>query len=67
MNNDEYLTIKNVVVTVLRTVAKKCANSTIVMYHAPILAIIAISSLTLANKIRSIDSVQTKSINPHFK
>ena len=37
MNNDEYLTIKNVVITASRVVSKKCTNSTIVMYHAPIL------------------------------
>ena len=37
MNNDEYLTIKNVVITASRVVSKKCTNSTIVTYHAPIL------------------------------
>lgn len=37
MNNDEYLTIKNVVITASRMVSKRCTNSTIVMYHAPIL------------------------------
>ena len=37
MNNDEYLTIKNVVTTASRVVSKRCTNSTIVMHDAPIL------------------------------
>ena len=37
INNDEYLNIKNVVITASRVVSKRCTNSTIVMYHAPVL------------------------------
>ena len=37
INNDEHLTIKNVVITASRVVSKKCTNSMIVTYHAPIL------------------------------